>query len=46
MSWTGQACPDGPKLLETALCTMGKSLVPLMHTGGGGAAAPAAAASF
>jgi hypothetical protein len=24
-------CPEGPQQLETALCTMGKSLVPLLH---------------
>ena len=34
-------CPEGPQQLDTALCTMGKSLVPLLH-----GAAPPAIASY
>ena len=37
MGYTLPRCPAGPAQLSTALCTMGKSLVPLMH----GGAAPA-----
>ena len=31
LGYTLPRCPDGPPQLTTALCTMGSSLVPLMH---------------